>query len=46
MPMSTVTPATTGSGKGSTISLDGWAVIVALLLALAVRFDVLKNIPW
>jgi hypothetical protein len=28
------------------LSLDTWAVIVALVLALAVRFDVLKNVPW
>lgn len=28
------------------LSLDTWAVFVALLLALAVRFDILKNVPW
>jgi hypothetical protein len=33
-------------GKGSLLSLDTWAVIVALVLALAVRFDILKNVPW
>jgi hypothetical protein len=27
-------------------SLDSWAVSLALLLALAVRFDVFKKIPW
>ncbi|MGA2002028.1 MAG: hypothetical protein ABSG70_01525 [Terriglobales bacterium] len=32
--------------KGVLFSLDVWAVIIALLLALAVRFDLLKNIPW
>lgn len=33
-------------GKGSSISLDTWAVIIAFLLALAVKFDILRNIPW
>ncbi|MGA7685984.1 MAG: hypothetical protein WCC32_13800 [Terriglobales bacterium] len=28
------------------LSVDEWAVIVALVLALAVRLDLLKNIPW
>jgi hypothetical protein len=42
--MSTGKP--TMSGKGSGVSLDAWAVIVALVLALAVRFDILKNVPW
>jgi hypothetical protein len=32
--------------KGVLFSFDVWAVIIALLLALAVRFDLLKNIPW
>jgi len=44
--MSDLTSTTTTSAKRNTLSLDGWAVIVALLLALAVRFNVLKNIPW
>jgi len=34
------------SAKAPALSLDTWAVIVALVLALAVRFDVLKNVPW
>ena len=34
------------SPNGFFISLDAWAVIVALLLALAVRLDLLKNISW
>lgn len=34
------------SSKAYSLSLDTWAVIVALVLALAVRFDVLKNVPW
>jgi hypothetical protein len=36
----------TSSSKRNLLSLDTWAVIVALLLALAVRFDILKNVPW
>jgi hypothetical protein len=36
----------TPASKGTIFSLDVWAVIVALLLALAVRFDILKNVPW
>jgi hypothetical protein len=28
------------------LSLDTWAVIAALLLALAVRFDILKSVSW
>ncbi len=37
--------STTNSGKRNPLSLDAWAVIVALLLALVVRFDLVKNIP-
>jgi hypothetical protein len=44
--MSTDKPTTTPSSKGISVSLDAWALIVAMLLALAVRFDILKNIPW
>jgi hypothetical protein len=36
----------TSSAKRNSLSLDTWAVIVALLLALAVRFDILKNVSW
>jgi len=32
--------------KGGWLSVDEWAVIVALVLALAVKLDVLKNVPW
>ena len=46
MSESDLAPATTNSGKRNTLSVDAWAVIVALLLALAVRFDLVKNIPW
>jgi len=28
------------------LSLDSWAVVVALLLALLVRVGVFKHIPW
>jgi hypothetical protein len=28
------------------LSQDTWAVIIAVALALAVRFDILKNVPW
>ncbi|HKV25667.1 MAG TPA: hypothetical protein VJN93_13825 [Candidatus Acidoferrum sp.] len=28
------------------ISLDGWAVLLALLAALLVRTGILKHIPW
>jgi hypothetical protein len=34
------------SKKSNSLSLDTWAVIVGLLLGLAVRFSVLKNVPW
>ena len=36
----------TPSNRSSSLSLDTWAVIAALLLALAVRFDILKNVSW
>ena len=47
--MSTDKSTTTSSSKGTsfslgTLSLDAWALIVAALLALAVRFDILKNV--
>ena len=32
--------------NGTLLSLDTWAVIAALVLALAVRFEFLKNVPW
>jgi hypothetical protein len=28
------------------LSLDGWAVVIALLLAALVRFGVLKHVSW
>jgi hypothetical protein len=33
------------SGK-SKLSLDGWAVALALLLALLVRLNIFPKIPW
>ena len=37
----------TNAGKSSrSLSLDGWAVAIALLLAALVRFGVLKHISW
>jgi len=44
--MSTDTSSNTPLSKGGSLSLDTWAVIVAVVLALAVRFGILKNVPW
>jgi hypothetical protein len=38
--------STTSPKQNHSLSLDTWAVIIALALALAVKFDVLKNVPW
>jgi hypothetical protein len=35
-----------GGRKGLEFSLDTWAVILALALALLIRADVFKKIPW
>jgi hypothetical protein len=43
--MSSVTPNNT-KREGFRLSLDGWAVLLALLLAAAVRLHVLKSVPW
>lgn len=32
--------------KKRLLSLDSWAVIVAFLAALLIRFGVFKHIPW
>jgi hypothetical protein len=40
------TPTPSPMTKGRSFSLDAWALIVAMLLALAVKFDVFKNVPW
>jgi len=42
----TPTPTSTPTTKGRPFSLDAWALIVAMLLALAVKFDVFKNVTW
>jgi hypothetical protein len=34
------------SGQGFKLALDTWAVILALLLALAVRLGLFHKIPW
>jgi hypothetical protein len=34
------------TGSRWKLSLDTWAVLVALLLALLVRTGILKHIPW
>jgi len=44
--MSTDKSAHTPASKGTALSLDTWAVIIACLLALAVRFDILKHVGW
>jgi hypothetical protein len=46
VPMSTDKSTATPAPKSAPLSLDTWAVIAALLLALAVRFDILKNVSW
>ena len=32
--------------KRPRLSLDSWAVFLALVLAVIVKFDVFKKIPW
>jgi hypothetical protein len=44
--MSTDKSTATPSNSSALLSLDSWAVIAALLLALAVRLDILKNVSW
>lgn len=36
----------TNAGKRWKLSLDSWAVLVALLAALLIRAGVFKHIPW
>jgi hypothetical protein len=38
--------STESDRKGFKLSLDTWAVILALALALAVRANVFSKIPW
>lgn len=39
-------PETSSRTSRFKLSLDSWAVILALALALAVRFGLLTKIPW
>jgi len=36
----------TGVGRKIGLSLDGWAVAIALFLTALVRMGVLKRVPW
>jgi hypothetical protein len=36
----------TSSHNDKRLSLDTWAVIVALVLTLAVKFGILSKVPW
>jgi hypothetical protein len=42
----TTTKNTTAPGKRPSLSLDAWAVIVALVLALIVKLDIFRGVPW
>ena len=46
MTSQTETPADENKSKGFSISLDGWAVALALVAALLVRIGLIKQIPW
>ena len=37
---------TSSPDKSAAISLDTWAVAIALLLALAVKFNLFGKVPW
>jgi hypothetical protein len=32
--------------SGSHVSLDTWAVLLALAVAIVIRFGIVKTIPW
>ncbi len=36
----------TAAGRNFGLSLDGWAVAIALFLTALIRVGVLKRIPW
>ena len=40
------TETSSGSARNFRLSLDTWAVIVALALAIAVRFGAFTKVPW
>jgi len=42
--MSTKKSLAAKSNNSAALSLDTWAVIAGILLALAVKFDILKNV--
>jgi hypothetical protein len=44
--MATDTSNRSSEGQGAWLSLDAWAIIIALLLALAVKFNIFHNVPW
>jgi len=46
MPNQKSSSDSSSNNKSFMLAVDTWAVIVALILALAVRFDILKNVPW
>jgi hypothetical protein len=39
-------PDSSRSSPSSTLSLDTWAVLLSIALALLVRFGVVKIVPW
>jgi len=39
-------PKKTGTWKHLIPTLDGWAVVAALLAALLVRAGIVKHVPW
>jgi len=39
-------PATSRRSFFAALSLDTWAVLLSLALALVIRFGVLKSVPW
>lgn len=44
--MSVEIPVVHAPSKGAAISLDTWAVAIALLLALAVKLNLFSKVPW
>ena len=40
------TNPSTPPSRSPLLSLDEWAVLAALVLALLVKFEVLKSVPW
>jgi hypothetical protein len=46
--MTTQPEATAGEtkSKGFSISLDAWAVALALVLSVLIRIGVIKQVPW